>query len=1324
MLLGLVAGALLTPNVPSASAAPLGKSSLGDCVWGDNNNNALQNTPAESGINGVLMLLYENGVNGASAGVFPSTGYISSTVTGPSNGALDSSNVCADAGYYDFNVDGQKTYFVVIAPENFDPGGPLYDYVWTSRFLIGTNESADGIYYQRTMALQEDFNGADFGFVKVDARISLTPLNDTNKVGDPHTFTATVQQKIGSGNWTNVANGTIVTPTVVDSNNNPVTLASNACGNTGTTSGQCTFSINSTIAEVYTANATTTPSITVPITGGPAKVVTRTRATGTALNTAAGGSGAATKTYVNLRISITPQTDTNKVGDSHTFTVKVEQQIGTGNWTPVAGVSPAVTVSPAPTSTTDNCVAPGVTNASGECTVVINSNVAQVYTANASVTVSVSGQSITRSTLNDAANMAAGGTDDAVKTYVNLRISITPQTDTNKVGDSHTFTVKVEQQIGTGNWTPVAGVSPAVTVSPAPTSTTNNCVAPGVTNASGECTVVINSNVAQVYTANASVTVSVSGQSITRSTLNDAANIAAGGTDDAVKTYVDLRISITPQTDTNKVGDSHTFTVKVEQKIGTGNWTPVAGVSPAVTVSPAPTSTTNNCVAPGVTNASGECTVVINSTVAQVYTANASVTVSVSGQSITRSTLNDAANIAAGGTDDAVKTYVNLRISITPQTDTNKVGDSHTFTVKVEQQIGTGNWTPVAGVSPAVTVSPAPTSTTDNCAAPGVTNASGECTVVINSSVAQVYTANASVTVSVSGQSITRSTLNDAANIAAGGTDDAVKTYVNLRISITPQTDTNPVGAPHTFTVKVEQQIGTGNWTPVAGVSPAVTVSPAPTSTTNNCAAPNVTNASGECTVVINSNVVQVYTANASVTVSVSSQSITRSTTNDAANIAAGGSGPATKIYVAGTIGDFVWWDIDKDGRQDNGEPGIPGVTVLLFNNGTCTGSSIASDETDANGEYLFTGLGAGTYCVQIAPGEVSVGGADGDTLVGWIASPANAAGVPDDEDSDGIDDTSVTPKTYKIQTITIDPVNGPQIDLTNDFGFYKNSGYTITKVQITDPNDAGVAVNTLVEFDITIVNTGTTHLSVVPLEDDYNPVYLDFVDATLLPLPGTTLTPDFTDTTNGFVRWNDITGAGQLAPGASIIVRVKFQAMADTTSLTNGQAPCNTPQQTCNEAWVRNSTDPAPKGPTVDPDGPNGPLGDNNPPGDQEKLEPKNSFDGVKIINPTSVTLAGSVMEAQADRMILSWSTINETEIAGFNIYRLSANSEWTKLNSNLIDAQKIGQPNGASYSFTDMGQTFGVNVTYKIEVVMVGGRTESEILSKLYIFLPSTQR
>jgi len=61
------------------------------------------------------------------------------------------------------------------------------------------------------------------------------------------------------------------------------------------------------------------------------------------------------------------------------------------------------------------------------------------------------------------------------------------------------------------------------------------------------------------------------------------------------------------------------------------------------------------------------------------------------------------------------------------------------------------------------------------------------------------------------------------------------------------------------------------------------------------------------------------------------------------------------------TLGNFVWLDANKDGIQTAGEPGIPGVSVTLYNN---VGAAIATTSTDANGYYLFANVADGTYSV------------------------------------------------------------------------------------------------------------------------------------------------------------------------------------------------------------------------------------------------------------------------------------------------------------------------------------------------------------------------
>uniref|UniRef100_UPI0035687585 SdrD B-like domain-containing protein n=1 Tax=Neptunomonas sp. TaxID=1971898 RepID=UPI0035687585 len=70
-------------------------------------------------------------------------------------------------------------------------------------------------------------------------------------------------------------------------------------------------------------------------------------------------------------------------------------------------------------------------------------------------------------------------------------------------------------------------------------------------------------------------------------------------------------------------------------------------------------------------------------------------------------------------------------------------------------------------------------------------------------------------------------------------------------------------------------------------------------------------------------------------------------------------------LYQKAGLGDKVWEDLDGDGVQDAGEPGIAGVLVDLKD---ATGAVIDSTTTAADGSYSFTGLEPGTYSVAFKP--------------------------------------------------------------------------------------------------------------------------------------------------------------------------------------------------------------------------------------------------------------------------------------------------------------------------------------------------------------------
>ena len=65
------------------------------------------------------------------------------------------------------------------------------------------------------------------------------------------------------------------------------------------------------------------------------------------------------------------------------------------------------------------------------------------------------------------------------------------------------------------------------------------------------------------------------------------------------------------------------------------------------------------------------------------------------------------------------------------------------------------------------------------------------------------------------------------------------------------------------------------------------------------------------------------------------------------------------------SVGNYVWFDANKDGVQDAGETGIPGVKVTLYR---ADGTVVGTTTTDSTGYYLFGNLVPDSYYLQFTP--------------------------------------------------------------------------------------------------------------------------------------------------------------------------------------------------------------------------------------------------------------------------------------------------------------------------------------------------------------------
>ena len=111
------------------------------------------------------------------------------------------------------------------------------------------------------------------------------------------------------------------------------------------------------------------------------------------------------------------------------------------------------------------------------------------------------------------------------------------------------------------------------------------------------------------------------------------------------------------------------------------------------------------------------------------------------------------------------------------------------------------------------------------------------------------------------------------------------------------------------------------------------------------------------------------------------------------------------------TIGDFVYFDINKDGLQTPGmDFGIAGVTMSLLD---ANGVSIASTTTDETGFYLFEGLPDGDYTVVVTDTDAILSQlsqtADPDANFDGKSSTSVAGGVSDLDQDFGYADSTTT---------------------------------------------------------------------------------------------------------------------------------------------------------------------------------------------------------------------------------------------------------------------------------------------------------------------------
>lgn len=235
-------------------------------------------------------------------------------------------------------------------------------------------------------------------------------------------------------------------------------------------------------------------------------------------------------------------------------------------------------------------------------------------------------------------------------------------------------------------------------------------------------------------------------------------------------------------------------------------------------------------------------------------------------------------------------------------------------------------------------------------------------------------------------------------------------------------------------------------------------------------------------------------------------------------------------------LGNLVWEDLNNNCARDAGEPPVPGITVNLFrdsdNNGVPDGPVVATQSTNAQGEYLFQNLLPDHYIVDVVRPPRWLTSTGSGFPYQNQAAPTGCEPAPDpDNDTDNRDKGSnLNPTTIRTLPVTLEPKTEPgppNVDTnpTVDFGLVSNFDLALNKTLAAN-QQTPVVPGGYVTFAITVTNQGQVPATQIRILDRY-PSSLALDDPDWTPGPNNTATRVI---------------PGPLAAGASQTVTIRFR--------------------------------------------------------------------------------------------------------------------------------------------------------------------------------------
>lgn len=448
------------------------------------------------------------------------------------------------------------------------------------------------------------------------------------------------------------------------------------------------------------------------------------------------------------------------------------------------------------------------------------------------------------------------------------------------------------------------------------------------------------------------------------------------------------------------------------------------------------------------------------------------------------------------------------------------------------------------------------------------------------------------------------------------------------------------------------------------------------------------------------------------------------------------------------SIGDLVWIDVNANGQQESDEPGIFGVTVILWRDDGADGTpdtQVFSMTTDSNGNYQFTGINPNSvYLLEFVDPQArsftrpnvqdeSVD-SDADPATGRTAPFTLPAGTDaDDVDSGYLPSYQITlsPPTASrdvgsthtvtaqvtalisaFSAPTVEPVTGIDvrftasgvnpIDRTVSTDGNGNATFTYQYAAATNGagrdtitgqvflapslNGVGPIATAVVDWQPLSMSIERSGVWVVEGEVETRYMTATILSAATTPVAGLSVGFEVTqhNVQEPITKSTDLNGQVVFSYTSRAPTS---QVQASTTTIVSQPTVHHSPATLCNSA-VSGETDIITI--WVDTDG-------------------NDQFNGTELFDQCEVASAITLRQFHARNhdagaVIITWQTATELNNAGFHLHRATASAgPFIRITKQLIAAQ--GNGGGATYSYQDQPPGVGP-FYYQLEDVDLGGK------------------